>query len=100
MRFLLHVVGVSKLNLRFYLLKSLYKMLARVKSHQYHTSHSVFHHGLIKVLIDKELEKKVWNWSHFLFWFGFKTDGKLQEGKQVKMKLRSSNKNGFNALFA
>ena len=67
-------------------------MSSRVKSHLDHTSHSVFHHDLIKLLIDKELEKKVWTWSHFLFWSGFKTNGKSEEGKQVKIKLRSSNK--------
>ena len=71
-------------------------MSVRVKSHPDHTSHSVFHHGLIKLLIDKELEKKVWAWSHFLFWSGFKTHKstkvKSQEGKQMLMKLRSGNK--------
>ena len=33
MRFFLHVAGVSKLNLPFYLFKSLSKMSAKVKSH-------------------------------------------------------------------
>ena len=43
-----------------------------------------------------ELENKVWNCPHFLFWSGFKientTNTKLQEGKQTLMKLRSYSK--------
>ena len=89
MRFLLHVAGVSKLNLPFYLLKSLSKMSAKVKNDLDYTSHSVFHHGLIKLLIDKELEKRACSWSHFLFWSSFST-GEKQGKKRKKMKLRSN----------
>ena len=66
-----------------------------VKNHLEHTPHCVFHHGLIKLLIDEELEKKESTWTHFLLWLGFKvenpTDTKLQ-GKEIPMKFRSYSK--------
>ena len=49
-------------------------MEVRVKNHPDHKPHNGFHHGLIKLLINKELEKKEWTWSHFLFWFSFKVE--------------------------
>ena len=54
-RFLQHMVGVSKMSLPFLLLKSLQKMSSRVKDHQDHTSQSIFHHGLIKLIISTAL---------------------------------------------
>lgn len=74
MRFLVHTVGISKLNLPFYLLKILSKMATRVRNHPSHTSHNVFHHGLVKLLVLDELEKHNRTWSHFLFWLGFKLE--------------------------
>ena len=74
LRFLLHVVGASKLNLAFYLLKSLSKMETQLRNHPDHTSHSIFHHGLKKLLLLNELRKKSWTWLHFLFWSGFEVE--------------------------
>ena len=54
-RFLQHMVGVSKMSLPFFLLKSLQKMSSRVNDHQDHTSQSIFHHGLIKLIISTAL---------------------------------------------
>ena len=71
-------------------------MAVRVKINPYHTPHSVFHHGLIKLLIVKELENKEWTWTHFLLWSSFKvkrsTDAEVQERKETPMKLRSYSK--------
>ena len=71
-------------------------MAVWVKNHLVHTPHSVFHHGLIKLLIVKELEKKQWNWTHFLLWSSFKVErtsnAEVQERKETPMKLRSYNK--------
>ena len=54
-----------------------------------HISHSIFHYGLIKLLVLNELTKKSWTWLHFLLWSGFEvekpeiadeeTDGKSKE---------------------
>ena len=45
------------LNLPYYLLQSLFKMSAAIKRGPKHVSHSLFHHGLVCMLIDKELSK-------------------------------------------
>ena len=50
-RFLQHVSHESKMNLPFFFLKSLQKMSSRVKEHQDHTKQSIFHHGIIKLVI-------------------------------------------------
>ena len=36
-----------------------------------HTNHSLFHHGLIKLIICTVLHKKSRSWDHFLFWSRF-----------------------------
>ena len=56
-------------------------MAIRVRNHPDSSSNSIFHHGLVKLLIAKELEKYERSWSHFLFWFGFGVEFK---GKRVK----------------
>ena len=55
------------MNLPYYLLKSIQKMIARVHSHQEHTVCSIFHQGLIKLLIFFHLKKKGKTWKEFLF---------------------------------
>ena len=57
-RFLQHLNQKSRMNLAFFLLKSLQKMLNRIKGHFDHTNQSVFHHGLIKLIICTDLKKK------------------------------------------
>ena len=66
------------MNLPFFFLKSLQKMSCRVKEHQDHTKQSIFHHGLIKLIISTVLQSRGKTWEYFIFWSGFKTD---QEGK-------------------
>ena len=57
MRFLQHVTGANKLNLPFYLLKILEKMVVRARNHSSSFGSNMFHHGLIKLLITQELGK-------------------------------------------
>ena len=45
------------LNLPYYLLHSLFKMYISIKKCPKHVSHSLFHHGLVRMLIDNELLK-------------------------------------------
>ena len=49
-------------------------MATRVKNHPDHTSHSVCHHGLVKLLIMTKLKKLDRSWQHFLFWSGFEPE--------------------------
>ena len=51
LRLLMHLNGSLKLNLPFYLLKILQKMVTWVQTHPKHTAHSIYHQGLIKLLI-------------------------------------------------
>ena len=67
LHFLMHLSGDKKLNLPYYLLKSMQKMIARIHSHQEHTVRSLFHKGLIKLLIVFHLKKKGKTWKEFLF---------------------------------
>jgi len=67
-RFLQHLVGVSRMNLPFFFLKSLQKMASKIKEQDDHTSQSLFHHGLIKLIISTVLQQEGRNWDFFLFW--------------------------------
>ena len=71
--FLHHLNQDSKMNLPFFFLKSLHKISDRVKGHKDHTQQSIFHHGLIKLIVSKVLQKKGRTWEHFLFWSGIQT---------------------------
>jgi hypothetical protein len=51
MIFLLHLNGDTKMNITFFLLKSLHKMENKIKTHPESAQHSLFHQGLIKLLV-------------------------------------------------
>ena len=59
-------------------------MSDRVKGHKYHTQQSIFHHGLIKLIVDTVLQKKGRTWEHFVFWLGIQTQ---QEGQPKKRQM-------------
>ena len=61
-------------------------MSSRVKDHQDHTKYSIFHHGLIKLIISTMLQKKGKTWDYFLFWSG------VQSEKEDQSKRRHVNK--------
>ena len=67
LRFILHVARKSKLYFPYCLSKSLSKMETKFKNHLEHTSHSIFHDGLVKLLVLIELRKHDCSWKHFLF---------------------------------
>ena len=56
-------------------------MSNRVKGHTDHSSQSIFHHGLIKLIISTVLQAKGKTWDFFLFWSGFQMK---QEDQQIK----------------
>ena len=57
-------------------------MSCRVREHQDHTKQSIFHHGLIKLIISTVLQKREKTWEHFIFWSGFKTDQEEQSQRR------------------
>jgi len=70
------------MNLPFFFLKSLQNISSRVKEHQDHTKQSIFHHGLIKLIISTVLRKKEKTWDYFLFWSGFPIEKEDQVQKR------------------
>ena len=54
-----------------------------VKGHMDHSSQSIFHHGLIKLIISTVLQHEGKSWDFFLFWSGFQDK---QEDQQPKRK--------------
>ena len=65
-------------------------MSNRVKAHFDHMNQSMFHHGLIKLIICTVLQKKNRSWDHFLFWSGFTSE----QDDQVK-KILTDKQFGF-----
>ena len=65
LRLLLALKG-SKLNIPFYLLQSLKKMAHSVQNTIGNPDRSLFHHGLIKILIQHQLSLSCKYWDEFL----------------------------------
>jgi hypothetical protein len=57
-RLLLHFTGKYLMNLPFYLFRSIGKMVDRVQAKSKAVDTSVFHSGLIKILVMEELKKR------------------------------------------
>jgi hypothetical protein len=69
-RLLMHFIGFQ-LNMPFYLLRSLYKMAKRYKRQSLNSS--LFHHGLIRLLLVHHLKLQGDDWDTFLTRNGFVT---------------------------
>ena len=82
-RFLQHMVGVSKMSLPFFLYKILQKMSNRVKGHIDHSSQSISHHGLIKLIISTALQDEGKTWYFFLFWSGFSNETRRSTNQEA-----------------
>jgi hypothetical protein len=73
-RLLLHFTGKESMNLPFYLFRSIGKMSDRVQAKSKQVDTSVFHSGLIKMLVLEELKKTNTDWEVFLAASGFQPD--------------------------
>ena len=69
-RILQHLNQEKLLNMPYYLLHSLQKMSIQVKKNK-NKERSMYHHGLIKMLVDHELHQKGQSWNIFLWKNGF-----------------------------
>ena len=78
----MHINGNTQVNIPFYLLKSLQKMIARVQSHPQHTACSVYHQGLIKLLILTQLQREKRTWASLLAELGFR-DNPKEKGRRM-----------------
>jgi hypothetical protein len=68
-RLLAHFQFNKPLNFPFYFLKSLEKMSSQVRKNVANPHNSLFHHGLIKLLVIAELEKQGKTWDEFIYQF-------------------------------
>ena len=72
MRLLTHIIGDDTLNLPFYLYNSLIKMSKRYQQRPLSFPQYVYHHGLIRILVQFQLNKIRKSWDEFLIAGGFK----------------------------
>ena len=70
----------------------LQKMVTWVQAHPEHTARSVYHHGLIKLLLISQLNREGWTWESFLSELGFEEKTK-EKGKRVTEDLNQQMKN-------
>jgi hypothetical protein len=66
LRFFLHLSGIKRLNLPYYLLHDLKNMAMRVQENPKTPPHGIFHQGLIKFLFKANLGNLHKTWDHFL----------------------------------
>ena len=59
------------INLPHYLVQSMTKMSAAIKKGPKNIGRSIFHHGLVRMLVEMELSKWNQTWDHFLEQNGF-----------------------------
>jgi hypothetical protein len=65
-RIFLHFTGKDEMNIPFYLLRSMGKMFDRVQAKFKVVDTSVFHSGLIRMLVMEELKKRNIPWEQFI----------------------------------
>jgi hypothetical protein len=80
LRLLMNFIGYP-LNMSHYLLRSLYKMSKRFKREK--ANSSLFHHGLIKIIVIHHLKLSGDSWQAFLTRNGFATPDSVQVDKVV-----------------
>ena len=91
-RLLLHFTGKKLLSLPFFLFISLGKMLDKVQARPESSETSIFHHGLIKLLVLEELKKLNRDWATFISLSGYEVDV-LAPKKTPKSNTNPSSKN-------
>jgi hypothetical protein len=73
-RLLLHFTGKFEMNFPYYLLRSIGKISERIQAKSKDVDSSLFHSGLIRMLVSKELGKKDISWENFVVTSHFKLD--------------------------
>ena len=79
LRFLMHLSGYKELNLPYYLLKILTKISRRVQIHPEFSHESLYHQGLIKLLVSFSLEELEIPWDCFLKYVGLKEQEQVHD---------------------
>jgi hypothetical protein len=95
-RLLLHFTGKVKMNIPYYLLRSIGKMADRVQVKSKDVDSILFHSGLIKMLLSEELGKKEISRENFLVSSHFKMDPAPTPQSQIAgSSSPTSTKNGI-----
>jgi hypothetical protein len=89
-RLLLHFTGKIEMNIPYYLLRSIGKMSDRIQSKSKAVDTSIFHSGLIRMLVSEELGKKDISWEHFVIASHFKFDIAATPQSQIASPLPST----------
>jgi hypothetical protein len=79
-RLLMNFIGFQ-LKMPYYLWRSLYKMAKRYK--RQHLNSSLFHHGLIKILLVHQLNLQNDDWNSFLTRNGFANSNTVEVDKPM-----------------
>ena len=72
-RLLQHIKGEHRINLPYFLHKSLTKVCKKIRAQPLSMKTTLCHFGLVKLIILEELKQQERSWEHFLFWEGFET---------------------------
>lgn len=72
-KLLLHFTGKASIDIPFYLFRSLSKMCDKVQLRKDDCETSLFHHGLVKLLVLDGLQKIGRDWNSFIFMAGFQS---------------------------
>jgi hypothetical protein len=90
-RLINHFTGRNPLNLPHYLHRSLTKMAQKVQAKPEKENNRLFHHGLIKLIVMEELQRREKTWDYLLFWGEFEQE--IQpKGKKTPTKKSSTPK--------
>jgi hypothetical protein len=89
--FLLHFIGKDEMNIPFYLLRSIGKMSDRVQYKLKVVDTSIFHPGLIRMLVFEELRKRNISWEHFISSAHVKLDTATTPQSQIPSPFPSTN---------
>jgi hypothetical protein len=81
-----HFTGKNPLNLPYYLHISLTKMSHKVQAEPDKIKNTLFHFGLIKLIVLEELRRRGKTWEHFLFWGGFELENHPENKKKTSKK--------------
>ena len=76
------------LNLPYFLFNSLKKMSVTVQKHLGDVEPHLCHHGLVKILIEKELKEKKDTWEKFLVRNFFEEPQEIPEGSITRRSRR------------
>ena len=88
-KIMMHFLGEHDINLPYFLLSSLRKMCSIVQRNPRNIEPHLYHHGLVKILVEEQLKAKRDTWDRFLVRNHFQEVGEASGGSpQVPKKSR------------